>query len=110
MRWDRMASARLAAEPFIDVLFEDPLPSALEILVLARAQGPEKNDQSAQSHSNRYRDKKRETAHTARSFSRTAPCPRSSDTCPAVRRSRSAFKTTSSDEEDIAIAAMSGVT
>lgn len=79
---------------FIVIVVQDALGRAVEILELSRAQGPEEGRETDEAQQQRRRDEQQQAAHEAlRSSAR-----------------RSALQTTTSDELDMATAAISGVT
>lgn len=107
-RWVKPGAVRV----FID---EDAFARPLQILILTVTQRPEEGGQSDRAETQGDWHKEDETGHWARAqFCRAAWLPRAAALRAGRRRvpafRRSAFATTMIDEEDMAKAAMSGVT
>ena len=90
------------------VRIEDPLAGTVHILILAGSQRPQEHCEGPQAHQDSDGNGDREAAHAGLSSSDASFV--SATTLPADQRSRMALITTISDDEDIATAAMSGVT
>lgn len=94
-------------KPFCVILEENPLGGAVEVLVLAGAETPEKAPEPDKAKDEACRDKNRECAHVglARSKAGRPDC-----ATPPPQSSRRALPTTRIEEADIATAAKRGVT
>lgn len=87
-----------AAPAFFVIVEQDAMGGTVEIIELSRLQCPEEGDQPAQSQQQGYRDQIDQDIH---------------DTFPNLtlpRLNRRAFSVTTRDDDDIAMAATSGVT
>ena len=88
------------------VVLEDPLAGAFEILVLPGAEAPQEGEQRTDPHQQGDRNKKQKARHCATAVRRTT----GDDEALPASRSRRPLPTTTSEDVDMAIAAISGVT
>lgn len=104
------AASRLISALIID---EDALGAAVEILILAAAQCPQEGDETGTAEQNRHRDKHDEIAHCASLPIRPAGIDAPVASWPGAWEppaSRMALAMTTTDDSDMAMAAISGVT
>jgi hypothetical protein len=93
-RIDALAAALIEAGRRLVVFEQDAMGDAVEIVELSRSQGPEEGGEAEQAEKQRRRDQVQDDVHD---YTRD-------------RLRRSAFKVTTSDDDDMAMAATSGVT